>query len=103
MSMLFVLNSSGDVKITWDPNNAESVTTAREEVAALKQAGYHFFLVDTQEPADEVAAGRMAGELNCRRVEMDELVPPEGVEKRGPGRPRNRDMTAVATRPLRGG
>lgn len=70
---LHVLDQSGDIKITWDADDAESCRKARVEVEHLKAAGYHFFLVDGN-PADEVTAGR--GTLNCRRISADELLPP---------------------------
>jgi hypothetical protein len=118
-SRLFVLDPTGDVRITWNPSDPASCARAREEVAALKAAGYSFFLVDG-EPADEIAAGGLAGTLSCRRVEMEELLPaspeeertppivpeegPDERPKRGPGRPRKREpVQAVATRPLQGG
>ncbi len=109
---LHVLNTQGDVTIGWDADDPASVAKARQEVEALRLAGFQFFLVDGS-PADEVAAGR--GRLSARRVEAEELLPPEPqgetaaaasdqeeTPKRGRGRPRG-NTTAVATRPLQGG
>lgn len=40
-----VLNGSGHLSLTWDPSNPEEVAKAKEEVEALKAAGYTFFEV----------------------------------------------------------
>lgn len=70
---IFKLSESGDTRITWDPENAESVATARKECAELKARGYEFFLIDGT-PADAVQAGLKDGALVCRLVDGDRVV-----------------------------
>jgi len=106
---LHILNAEGDLTITWDESDAESVARARREVQDLKAQGYQFFLVDDS-PADEVSAGR--GTLKARRVEAEEVIPAEQPDseaataeeepRRGRGRPRGATRV-IATQPLRGG
>lgn len=67
MHELSVLDRSGHLRLTWDPNAAEEVENAREEVERLRQAGYGFFLVESGIPADPVTAGN--GALEVRRVD----------------------------------
>lgn len=112
---LHVLCEQGDVTLEWNADDPESVARARAEVLALKTSGFTFFVVDGT-PADEIAAGR--GALKARRVEAEELLPPDAVAvaaagdetetaegaPRRRGRPRkDESVTAIATRPLRGG
>lgn len=117
-STLFILNSTGDMQLTWDHTDPAEIEKARAELQALKDAGYEFFLVDGT-PADAIAAG--AGTLNCRRANVADLLPAEppideqaapqeqAPARRGPGRtPTNEKttappVTAVATRQMRGG
>lgn len=63
---LEVLNGSGHLSLSWDPENEREVAEARAEVERLKAAGYSFFLVNDG-PADEVAAGH--GALDVVRIE----------------------------------
>lgn len=103
-----VLNSSGDLKITWDPEDADAVANAREEVAGLRAMGYSFFIADGS-PADEVAAGR--GELTFRRVDDPIAEGQKGSEtppRRGrPPKAQADDDTEappmIAVPPMRGG
>jgi len=68
---LSILGRAGDIKLTWDKDDPESVAKARAEIARLKQAGYMFYIVDGS-PADEIAAGN--GELTARFASEAELV-----------------------------
>lgn len=70
---LEVLNVSGHLSLSWDPENEQEVAEVRAEVERLRAAGYSFFLVEDGGPADAVAAGR--GALNVRRI-MDPILPP---------------------------
>jgi len=71
MTILSILDSSGDTKLTWQHDDPKSVADARKNITDLKAAGYSFFIADGT-PADEVTAG--AGELEFRRVDVEELV-----------------------------
>lgn len=46
MGRMRVLCEKGDVVIEWDAADAASIKAAKEEFAALKKAGYNFFLTD---------------------------------------------------------
>lgn len=117
ITTLSVLNSTGDLKLTWDSNNSAECEAMRETVADLKAKGYSFFLVDGS-PADEVSAG--SGGLLVRRLAADELVETTTgpIAEASPtpkrrGRPPKAKVTAdtesgldrrvVAVRPVRGG
>jgi hypothetical protein len=110
---LSILNGSGDQTLTWNHNIPEDVAKIREIIAALKSAGYQFFLVDGT-PADEVTAG--AGTLIVKKLTAEELtaapdlpladeLPAEATlpdaepdtTKKGRGR------KAIAVRPMSGG
>jgi len=121
---VYVLDSSGDVQITWDPANPKELEDAVRAVMALEAQGYALFLVDGS-PAPDVVSG--GGTLHCRRVKAAELLQPAPADQpaapvetstpaAAPGpRKRGRKATsesqppaqtgsvAVATRPLRGG
>lgn len=45
MGEIRVLNEQGDVTVTWDPKDAESVKRAEAEFERLKADGYDFFTV----------------------------------------------------------
>lgn len=104
MNTLSILNGQGDTKLTWDANDPTACDEIRRQVAALKDQGYLFFLVDGR-PADEVAAG--GGELVVRRMEAEEVAaePAEPAPTKRRGRPPRaaQDQSVVAVRPLRGG
>jgi hypothetical protein len=83
--VLQVLDRTGDLTLTWDPNDPAQVANAREEVQRLKAAGYTFFAVVGASGEDEVDAGQ--GTLIVRRItdplaapEADELPPEPGEE-----------------------
>lgn len=104
MSQIDVLNACGHLTLEWDASKPTEVANARAEVQRLKDAGYSFFLTES-EPADEVAAGE--GKLLVRRLdgdvvaELDGEQEPDEVGQRQPkkrGRPRG-----VAVRPMAGG
>ena len=106
-NVINVLDPTGDIEITWDPDNPEEVAKARQMVLDLKSKGYSFFLVDGSEAPDEVTAGK--GTLKARLVDAEELVPvdapaePSTEAPQETGRRGRRSTHAVATRPLRGG
>lgn len=93
MDTLEVLNGSGHLTLTWNPDDATEVARAREEVAKLKAAGYQFFLVDDG-PADEVVAGH--GSLIVKRLE-------DPTEAEAPIESPKHGRRSVAVRPLQGG
>lgn len=43
MGEMRVLNDTGDVTVSWDPDDAESVGKAEQEFARLKADGYAFY------------------------------------------------------------
>lgn len=96
ITTIHVLNSEGDIKVTWDHTSPEEVEKARAEILALKDAGFTFFLIDGT-PADEVAAGQ--GALNARRIEVEELLSAAAPEQD----PQPSDPAAVATAPPKRG
>lgn len=106
---LSVLGGSGDIKITWDKSDPESIAKARAEVKRLREAGYLFFIVDGS-PADEITAGN--GELHARFATEEELLEPaptepETQEMPEPEAPKKRGrkpkVNVIAVPPLRGG
>lgn len=101
---LKILDSSGHLELTWNPDNPTEVAEARAEVARLRSLGYQFFLVDDG-PADEIAAGH--GKLSVRRVDDPTELPKEyGVQEPANGNPApepRKGRQTVATRPMRGG
>lgn len=105
---LTVLDRTGDVTITWDDADGASKEKARAEIAALKTAGYLFFLLDGT-AADEVAAGK--GALVARIVTAEELLAlepetePEAAseDQAQPKRGRPKKERAIAVPAVRGG
>ena len=90
MSELAVLNTQGDLKISWDPNVDAEVLEAKRAIKELRDKGYSFFVEVDDEAVPE------GGEVSFRRVDN----PVEAVDApKRPGRPRK----AVATPPMRGG
>lgn len=108
-----VLDRSGHLSLTWDPEIPESVERARGDFETLRQAGYSFFRVVDQTEAERFAGSE--GALLVKRVDADEVAPvAEPVEKvraaqrRGRGHPQKPAGAApgervVAVRPMRGG
>lgn len=81
--VLQILDSSGDLTLTWNPEDPEDVARARAEVDRLKAAGYTFFAVVGATGADEIECGN--GELIVRHIqsplELEEDLPPEPGEE----------------------
>jgi hypothetical protein len=111
ITTLFVLDSGGDTRVTWDPADPASVEAARRTVADLKSLGYSFFLADGGAVAGVDDAD---GLLIVRRLTPDEVLsPPDGPPAAGPegvpapkrrGRPpKGEGRKVVAVRPVRGG
>lgn len=118
LTLLSVLDCTGDLTITWDHSDAAQREDARKEVERLKSLGYSFFLAGGS-PADEIAAG--GGMLIVRRLDAEEVVqadereapaadpapadPPADPPRKRRGRPRKdaADRHVVAVRPLAGG
>jgi hypothetical protein len=119
-STLSILGREGDTRLTWDPADPADCARARETVAALKLAGFSFFLTNNH-PADEISGGS-EGTLVVCKLTADEVVAPEpepepeaaeatpeiltSAPKRR-GRPPKAQPTGaknvVAVRPVRGG
>lgn len=59
MGEMTVLNQKGDIKVEWDPADADSVKRAKDEFARLKKDGYLFYEVaDTRgKPIDRFSKG----------------------------------------------
>jgi len=49
MGTLSVLSTEGDIKISWDPNNPDEVEAVRAQFNTLKEKGYLFFNLKTNE------------------------------------------------------
>lgn len=45
MGEIVILNQHGDIKVEWDPADADSVANAKKEFARLKADGYNFYEV----------------------------------------------------------
>ncbi len=76
MDYLSVMCGGGDVRIEWDPADPQSCADAREQIAALADKGYAFF-VKTGEVADAVTAGQ--GQLEVRKLTGEEYVQATGA------------------------
>jgi hypothetical protein len=48
---LEVLDPTGHVTLTWDPNDPDAVRTAEDEFERLKTAGFAFFVNDAETDA----------------------------------------------------
>lgn len=49
-----VLDSTGDTKIMWDPDNSDEVETARDTFKKLRKKGYIAYTVDKKGEQGEV-------------------------------------------------
>ena len=105
MEELYVLDASGHLTLTWNPDDAADVARARAEVENLRAAGYGFFAIEGAEGVDELERGK--GHLVVRRAEQ--VVPDAPAKRRGrpPGsknapKPESAKKH-VAVRQLRGG
>ena len=111
MPRIDVLNATGHLSLDWSADDPAQVEAVRREVAALRAAGYTFWLTET-EPADAVAAGR--GHLLVRRVD-DPITALSGIQESMPevpdpvpqasrrGRRPKSEAAVVAVRPMAGG
>ena len=70
---LEVLNGSGHLTLTWNPEDPADVERARETVNHLKSQGYSFFVVAGSVGDDAVEQG--AGRIIVDRIE-DPTAPP---------------------------
>jgi hypothetical protein len=89
---LEVLNSSGHLTLTWNPDKPDEVTEARKMVEKLRAEGYAFFVVAGSTGSDPVEQGN--GMILVRRVEdptNEEALPPE------PGEEQTTPPTPIAT------
>lgn len=75
--VLQVLDRTGDLTLTWNPDDPDEVAEIRVEVERLKAAGYTFFAVVGATGTDPVDAG--AGTLIVRHVSSP-LDPPADDE-----------------------
>lgn len=103
---LHVLDSTGDIKISWDTENPAEVEEARKAIDKLAEDGYVFFL------ADGSALGNVAdakGMVISRMISAEEAKPvatPPAPARKGGKRGKRAvepDTAVVATRPARGG
>jgi len=82
LSVLEIMDPSGHLTLTWNPDNPDEVKTAKAEFERLKGCGYAFFAED--KPQKKLGK---RGTLDVRPVQTKELKP---------GR-------TLAVRPMRGG
>lgn len=68
--VLEVLDASGHLTLTWDPNNEAETAKARVEVERLRAAGYSFFTVFGANGKDEISAGN--GKLFVERLDFSD-------------------------------
>ena len=89
--VLEVMDASGHLTLTWDPDKPDEVAQARAEFARLKAAGFAFFATACGGTEDAQTVKRLGttGELR---------VVPEQVKAFAPHARRT-----VAVRPMRGG
>ncbi len=109
-SALHVLDSSGDLTLSWNPASPEETEAARRMVEELHEKGYSFFRVDGSPAAGVVEDG--IDVLSCRRIEaaaVVEATDPAPPEPKRRGRPRKQAPPAetptrtIAVQPLQGG
>lgn len=114
MKRIEFLDASGHMSLEWDPSDAASVDAARGDFAKLRESGYSFFRVVSQEVN---GFDPSLGRLEVRRVDASEVeprvepvAPVEAPRRRGrpPGRQNTPKAPAaeervVAARPMRGG
>lgn len=111
MHVVEVLDRSGHLTLTWDPDIPESVERAQEDFAKLQAAGYEFFRVlNPDQPTTGFSSAE--GALIVKRVTAGEVAPvvrnPDPSARRRGRQPKPRDTQAgrdrtVAMRPQRGG
>ena len=61
-----VLGLGGHISLEWNPDDPADIERARADVQRLTEAGYAFFITET-EPADAISAGR--GKLIVKRTD----------------------------------
>lgn len=66
--IVYILNRSGHLTLTWDHDDPVDRERARGEVEELRAAGYSFFAVEGATGIDEIERGK--GHLVVRRVEQ---------------------------------
>lgn len=74
---LEVLNGSGHLTLTWNPDDPVDVARAREMVTHLKSQGYTFFVVAGSVGDDTVEQG--AGRIIVDRIDDPTVPPPTTV------------------------
>ena len=72
--VLNILDSSGHVRIEWDPNNPKDVEDAKKTIQDLKSKGYAFFSV----LGDPTKSPMESGHMIVHRTE-DLISPPDDV------------------------
>ena len=93
MEELYILDASGHLTLTWNPDDAADVARARAEVENLRAAGYSFFAIEGAEGVDELERGK--GHLVVRRA--DQVVQETPAKRRG--RPRKAAPMAADVAP----
>lgn len=111
---LEVLNGSGHLTLSWNPEDPDEVARARETVNHLKSQGYTFFVVAGSVGDDAVEQG--AGRIIVDRIE-DPTAPPLTIAPEAPASlaleasetpkvttpPKGKGRRHVAVRPMAGG
>ncbi len=111
MHVIEVLDRSGHLSLTWDPDIPESVERAQADFTKLQEAGYEFFRVlNPDQPTTGFSSSD--GALIVKRVQAREVAPvvktPVPPARRRGRQPKPRDTQegrdrTVAMRPQRGG
>lgn len=63
MGTLVVLNQEGDIKIEWDPADADSTKKAKDEFDRLKKDGYEIYAVEERRGKTLSRFDKKAGKL----------------------------------------
>jgi hypothetical protein len=109
MHVMEVLDPTGHLSLTWDPEDEASVAKARAEFERLKAAGYTFYSVPVRLNAFGERAGEVSVEVGAVPAPPDAPAP----KRRGFGRRKQpegpvkefepKSERTVATPPMRGG
>lgn len=99
-NVLEVLDPSGHLTLTWDPDDPESVARAGAEFDRLKAAGYAFFATTED---DAVGIKRLTRKTLTEHRTLDVRVVDRAGEPAQTRTFNNRAARTVAVPPMRGG
>lgn len=97
---LEVLNGTGHITVTWNPNVPEEVAKAQEEVSKLRALGYSFFVVVPGEDAVLLGDGQLLVERVDDPTAVKATTDTETAKSKGKA---GKGKRHVAVKPLGGG